>query len=202
MPALRIAVDAAFEVTARGMRRWPDPHPDRQVADEEYSRLTDPAKWRIVGARVDAWATALGDLAIATVERDAAAEWAHRPGATISRTDVISPGAAGALTISVGRTVLGGVLIGVGAPADWLALVPDCGCDACDSGSAAELDVVDTWMTAVASGTLRRLRRGTSTVTIADGIRSGSGTSRVDIAHVLADPRGWDELAGTPWLDG
>src|SRR5690606_38111019 len=45
---LRRAVDAAFARTSRGMRRWDDPHPapERLVANEEYSRVTDPARWR------------------------------------------------------------------------------------------------------------------------------------------------------------
>ena len=66
---LLAAVDVAFAVTGRGLTPWPDPHPDRSPLDEEYSRLLDPAKWRIIGARAEAWLVALVDSALAVVER-------------------------------------------------------------------------------------------------------------------------------------
>src|SRR4051794_31632987 len=55
------AVDAAFAFTGRGLLRWADPHQARSPRDEKYSRVTNPAKWRIVGARADAWLVALAD---------------------------------------------------------------------------------------------------------------------------------------------
>jgi len=56
---LERAVDVAFADTARDLAPWPDPHPDRMPLDEEYSRVTDGAKYLIIGARLDAWLTAL-----------------------------------------------------------------------------------------------------------------------------------------------
>jgi hypothetical protein len=72
---LLASVDAAFEVTRVGLVLWPDPHPDRSPLDHEYSRTTDPNKWRIIGARADAWLVALVEASLATVERDAAVDW-------------------------------------------------------------------------------------------------------------------------------
>jgi hypothetical protein len=41
---------------------WPDPHPERaSPQDEEYSRLTDPGRYRIVHARARTWAAVLED---------------------------------------------------------------------------------------------------------------------------------------------
>jgi hypothetical protein len=57
------AVNAASEETGRAFTSWPDPHRDRSPFDEEYSRLTDPTKWRVIGARADAWGRALVDIA-------------------------------------------------------------------------------------------------------------------------------------------
>jgi hypothetical protein len=61
---LLAAVDAAFAVTGRGLIPWPHPHPDRAPLDEEYSRVLDAAKWRIIGARAEAWLVALVDAAL------------------------------------------------------------------------------------------------------------------------------------------
>ena len=62
---LRAVVESAFAVTGRGLARWPDPHPDRSPLEEEYSRVSDPAKWRLVGARADAWCRALVETGLA-----------------------------------------------------------------------------------------------------------------------------------------
>lgn len=201
------AVDAAFEVTGRGLAPWADPHPDRSPRDEEYSRLEDPAKWRIVGARAEAWMVAAVELGLATVERRAAVEWRKQPGTIISRTDRVIPLAPGALPLVVARSRLGdvddaGVTLGVGDPAICVALFPDCGCDACDSGSQDVLDDLDTYVLSVVSGAFRRLSSGDQEITVIEGgRRSASGTSALpDVAAVLADPTGWDDLSGASWL--
>jgi hypothetical protein len=93
------AVDAAFEVTGRGLRRWPDPHHDRPPLDEESSRTTDPRKWRIIGARADAWLLALDKAWAAIVERDTTIRWREPPGTVISRADRLVPYVTGALPL-------------------------------------------------------------------------------------------------------
>jgi hypothetical protein len=85
---------------------------------------------------------------------------------------------------------------------------PDCGCDACDSGSQDELDRVDWGFRAVVCGSFRRLARGSTTITA--GVEPGLswGTSGPDAPHpgraeveaALADPVGWAELSGRPWI--
>jgi len=53
-------VEAAFAETGAATPGWPHPHPgDVRPAEEEYSRESDPAKYRILGARVQAWSRAL-----------------------------------------------------------------------------------------------------------------------------------------------
>ena len=180
-PELLTAVELAFEITGRGLRPWPDPHPDRSPLAEQYSRLLDPAKWRIIGARSDAWSKALTDNGVAVIERDVSVDWQDPPGPAITRTDRIVPVAAGALPIVVARSRLddiddAGVVLGVGHPSVLVALFPDCGCDACDSGSQDELDHLDRHMLGIVAGRFRRLtRRGRQITTIdADG-SSGSG---------------------------
>jgi hypothetical protein len=103
------AVDAAFEITGRGLASWPDPHPDRSPLDEEYSRVVDPYKWRIVGARADAWLAAAAQLGLAALQPHAQVQWAARPSTAISRTDRAVPHAAGALPLVVARSRVGDV---------------------------------------------------------------------------------------------
>jgi Family of unknown function (DUF6226) len=204
---LLTAVDTAFAVTGRGLVPWPDPHPDRTPRDEEYSRLLDPAKWRIVGARAEAWIAAVIDTGLAVVERGAAIRWRDQPGTVISRADHVGPFAAGALGVVVARSRLGevddaGVTLGVGDPAVCVDWFPSCGCDACDSGSQDELDRLDESLLAVVAGTFRRLSRADRTITVI-GEHRWQATGRFgrrEVAAVLADPTGWDELTGVSWL--
>jgi hypothetical protein len=233
------AVEDAFARTARGLERWDDPHPppDRVVADEEYSRVTNPAKWRIIGARVDAWIDVLVAADVATVDRDAQVEWDEPPGPILTRTDVLRPTVAGGLPLVIGRSRIdtvddAGVTLGVGLPAAFLHMIPDCGCDACDSGSDAVIEEVDTWLGGIVRGELRHLVRPRSTITvITRDIRQSSFRPELpagdgwqwrpapatddrpgdivparrpgrpfDVDAVLADPVGWREWSGPPWL--
>jgi hypothetical protein len=203
---LLAAVDAAFEITGRGLAQWSDPHPDRSSLDEEYSRLTDPGRWRIIGARIDAWLLALVDAGLAAVEREAAIRWRVKPGTVISRTERLAPAAAGALPLVVARSRLGdiddaGVTLGVGDPANCLAWFPECGCDACDSGSRDELDRLDDHVRSIVSGAFRRLSARDREITVIGKGWSASGKfDRYEIDAIIADPTGWDEVAGTSWL--
>jgi len=205
---LRAAVDTAFVITGRGLRAWADPHPDRLPRDEEYSRLLDPGKWRIVGARADAWLDALAGTGVAVVERNTTVSWREQPGPVISHSDTAVPSAPGALPLTVARSRLGdvadaGVTLGLGDPALCVDWFPDCGCDACDSGSQNELDHFDEHMLIIVTGGFRRLTDGDRTITVfGEHERQASGSFRPgDVARILAEPPpGWDELAGAPWL--
>lgn len=148
MSDLERAVDDAFARTARGLSRWPAPHPDRMPLDEEYSRVLDPAKWRIVPARVEAWCEAAVEVGVATLERDVGVRWAKDSGARYRRTDRLVPRAAGGLTLVLAYSgfdceAVNAVTIAISDPAVAVGLSPDCGCDACDSGSQNELDHLD-----------------------------------------------------------
>jgi len=211
---LLAAVGAAFERTSLGLRRWDDPHAGEMPADAENSRCLDPTKWRIIGARAEAWTIALIDLGHATVERDATVGWRSSGCPAVTRTDVLQPVAAGALSLAVGRSRIedvddAGVVLGAvrdGELVDVVSFLPDCGCDACDWGSQPELDLLDEHIGSVVSGRFRRLTRGESVITVfADGVgaqnlpdarrmrRSG------ELDRILANPTGWHELSGSPW---
>jgi Family of unknown function (DUF6226) len=213
---LRAAVDAAFLQTSRGSSPWPDPYPEpdrASVPDEAYSRLTNPAKWRILGARTDAWLMVLVDAGIAVVERDAAVTWTAQPGPVISHAERAVPVAAGALELVVAHSRIGdvddvGIVLGVGEPAECVNWFPECGCDACDSGSHSELDHLDAHLLGIITGSFRRLSRGKRVITVIGDTgwtASGFPTTARRIGHqleaILAEPRGWNELSGRSWLD-
>jgi Family of unknown function (DUF6226) len=200
------AVDAAFAITGRGLAPWPDPHPDRSPPDDQYSRLTDPAKWRIVGARADAWLTALVDVGLAEAEADAPIRWREPPRTVVARTYRVAPRCDGALPLIVARSGLGsvedaGVTLGAGDPAVCIAWIPDCGCDACDSGSQDALDELDEYVFSVVSGAFRRLSAGGREITVfGGGRRAAGGFGRGEVDAILANPSGWNEVSGTSWL--
>jgi Family of unknown function (DUF6226) len=210
---LEAAVEAAFGQTSRGLAQWPDPHPDHSaVPDEFYSRCTNPAKWRILAARTDAWLVALVDAGFATVERDATVTWTSQPGPVISHSERALPVAAGALELVVAHSRIddvddAGLVLGVGNPAECVDWFPDCGCDACDSGSQNELDNLDNHLRSVVTGSFRRLRDGDRVITVVgDNWRASGLHTRLrrvgrQVEDVLANPGGWDALTGRSWLD-
>ncbi len=200
-------VNAAFRVTARGLEPWLDPNPDRSPEDEAYSRLTNPTKWRIIGARAESWLVALEQTGLATVRRGEPVDWGVRPGPVVTGADLVVPRITQAIPLVVAHSRLGevddgGVVLGVGDPAMPIEQFPDCGCDACDSGSQDELDHLDAHLIGVVSGRFRRFsRRDQIVMTLGDGTSSGSGRRRPPrIEEVIANPRGWDELAGASWV--
>jgi hypothetical protein len=200
-------VDAAFAVTGHGLTGWADPHPDRSPSDEEYSRLSDPAKWRIVGARADAWLIALVETGLAVVDPNAHVHWRMPPRTVVSRAESVTPYVLGALPLIVARSQLGtvddaGVTLGVGDPAVCVAWIPDCGCDACDSGSQDVLDELDEYIFGVVSGAFRRLWSGDREITVIGGERwNASGNfERGEVPAILVDPTGWLVLSGAAWM--
>lgn len=204
---LLAAMRSAFAVTGAAFPGWPDPHEGASPADDEYSRVSSPNRYLILGARVEAWIEALTGLGLAVLERDSAPVWVQAPGPVLSRADRVIPRAAGALPLVVARSRLGdvddaGVTLGVGDPAVCVTCVPDCGCDACDTGSGWELDRLDEYLLGIVSGTFRQLRRGDCMIEVLnDNGWSAQGLRRRDrVDAVLAAPKGWDELSGSSWL--
>ena len=170
------SVDAAFVETGRGLARWEDPHPDRMPLEEEYSRLTNPRKWRILRARAEAWLKALDAGGLAEVDPDASVVWEEQPRVDVVGVQRASPRGSGAIPLTFAWTRFDdaeGVVIGVGDPVVVVELVPDCGCDACDSGSQDVLDVLDEYVLGVVTGEYRRLRRGKRQITVYAGERQG-----------------------------
>ena len=174
------AVDAAFVATGREMAGWPHPHPDRMPLAEEYSRVSNRHKWQILAARAEAWLVALANAGLSEIDSGTEIGWEEPPRLDSNRTYLARPRAADALPLIVCMERLGdmddaGVTLGVGDPAVLLLSTPDCGCDACDSGSQDALDELDEYVLSVVTGSYRRLRRGEREITI---ISEGHRVSR------------------------
>lgn len=204
---LLAAVGEEFEETGRGLVVWPDPHAGRSPREEEYSRVADPGKWRILGARADAWLRALAGAGLAAVERDAAVHWRPVPGTVVSRADRAVPLAAGGLPLVIARSRIdevddAGVTLGVADPAVCISWIPSCGCDACDWGAQGELDQLDDAILAVVRGTFRRLSSGDrQVIVLGDGTWNATNVTSDDVPALLAAPgAGWAEVSGRPWL--
>jgi hypothetical protein len=208
-----------------GLPSWPDPHPGRaSPRDEEYSRVTDPERYRLVHARARVWADRLGDLPGVGVETlaPAALDDAGQLGRFDRGVRLTSP-RPGTLPLLLlehdaplpGRdATLAMLRISVVRPEIELETWPDCGCDACDSGSADLLRAVDRTVGRVVGAPFVVLRReGWQAQWSPDGGSAG-GSGRgprfadaMELCRRLAGgedvrlPRGTEAFVGHPWLD-
>ncbi|MFI1965443.1 DUF6226 family protein [Streptomyces pathocidini] len=180
---LRQAVEEEFAATGAATPPWRDPHPDGAAPlDEEYSRCLNPGKYRILSTRTAAWARALNRLGLAAVEEveNHLAAWRETPVEPLDTTTKLRPARADAVPLVLGTRRLDGVpgtivTLGAGEPAVELTTLPDCGCDACDSGSEALLEELDEYVLAVVTGDLVHVTRGPGTL-----VATGSGWSASD----------------------
>ncbi|CAM2966502.1 DUF6226 domain-containing protein [Saccharomonospora xinjiangensis] len=220
---LRAGVAAAYD--RLGMPSWPDPHPDlASPRDEEYSRVTEPERYRIVHARARVWTECLGavpgievtSLAPAALDEDGHPDRFDRGVRIASR----SPGTVPLFLLETDAPLseregtLAVLRIAVGRPELGLDILPDCGCDACDSGSADLLDTIDDTVGAVIGGPFVMLRGrdwrmwwhpdGSASEGTARGL-SHTGMER--LCRRLADgedaplPRGTEAWVGRSWFD-
>ena len=174
----RLRTEVARRYAALDLPTWPAPHPDgAPPREEEYSRVTDPQRYRIAGARARVWAEVLAEAGAVVVPdpvRGIPLDEAGRAdlAAPVDRALRVAPPACvdGAspwwlLETDVPQDDDGGVLpvlrVAVGAPGQVHALLPDCGCDACDPGSDELLEAVDQAVVhAVGTGVSLRGRHG------------------------------------------
>ena len=235
--------------------------------EEEYSRVTNPQRWEILAVRAEAWLEALTDAGLAEMEPEADVVWQEPPRIDVARTIRAVPRVPGAIPLVVAMTGFEevewpGVAIGAGDPATVLEVIPDCACDACDSGSQDALDVLDEYVLSVVTGAFRKLWRGRQEITVysehhmgwsgfhqrrgsfgrfmggrftaspamltngyytlqaidyqakpkwlnalrrAIAFKSDNGHSRrkerKKLEKILARPKGWHQIHGSPWLD-
>lgn len=208
---------------------WPDPHPDRldrPPGDDEYSRLTDPGRYVVVHARARAWAEELRDVLGARVDRlppppDDGAVGSRRAFDRGVRVTSPRPGTLPLLLLE--RDVREGpqaeplsvLVLAVARPEVEVDTFPDCGCDACDDGSAPLLEALDESIGHVVGGPYVALHAATWGVRWhPDGLRAHSeGARSFDHARLaricrqlvagedVRPPAGTKAFVGRSWLD-
>ncbi|MFT4110465.1 DUF6226 family protein [Propionicimonas sp.] len=208
--SLLAKVDAAFARTGAGTPGWPDPHRGRRPAEEEYSRCLDPGRYHILFARREAWLQVLVAGGVVRAACSPPTEWigALRPRSGLAEEIRLTPVRAGGLSLVLGTTVLDGEPFGIDAAVHaedlgtaYLATLPDCGCDACDSGSSDLLGQLDRTIITVAGGGIVHARRDTAVATLHldGGTCSGDADwSWLNPAH--PPPHGVTRWSGTSWL--
>lgn len=177
---VRRAVAAAWADRPERDISWPDPHPDRDPRTEEYSRVTDPGRYAVVGARARSWVDALVALGLADASP------------VEDGTVRLVPRAPDALPLVVVVRAVDGAPSGVvdllvGDPPTPVDVQPDCGCDACDSGSADLLDAIDDAFVGVLGGGFVLIETARSRiVATADGWSASGPTGEVERAVAAA----------------
>lgn len=228
LAGLQAEVESRYE--RLDLPAWPNPHPLPDTGErdeEEYSRVTEPGRYRIVHARAQAWTSVLEETLGAHAEALAPGP-ATVPGLgqrPFERGRRVDPPRSGVLPLvllerevppSTGDTAaLPVLLVGVAHRDAVVADYPDCGCDACDFGSADLLQAVDETIGAVVGGPYVALRgRGWRAEWHPDGASASGSIARTDfqalqdLCRRLADgesvplPEGTTEVhVGRSWLD-
>jgi hypothetical protein len=203
--ALLPAVDEAFARLRGDLADWPDPHPGgRPAAEEEYSRVTDPERYRLLAARSDAWVEAIVAAGLGEAEQvdPGSVTWAADQHLAPSRTTVVRgrPGTQPVVVALLQDETF--VQVGVGDPVEVIDLQPDCGCDACDTGSADLLDTVDNAFVLALGGGVLVIRDGGRVVRRTLDGWSSSGVSDAErwLDDAAAGRRTDGVVAGEPWL--
>ncbi|MDN5901478.1 MAG: DUF1990 domain-containing protein [Brachybacterium sp.] len=222
-------VETAFAETGEDSPGWEDPHLTavgelRDSREEEYSRCLDPGKYRILWARAEAWTrvlTARGWADAADADDDAGVVWAVEPHVDRYRTTVLHPRRPGAQPLVLARTapdaatgstdltgrdaLVMGLVLGIGEPTVPVSTTPDCGCDACDSGSRDLLEELDRTILSIVDGSFETvLTPGWSSHRTSFGAEGGSSEEDTDLdVTVTAQPwaEGWTPRPLCPAID-
>jgi len=218
---LQAQVASRFELL--DLPSWINPHPNMaSPRTEEYSRVTDPERLRVVHSRARVWAEVLEDVLGAHSETLPSGSIAPDDHAEFDRGIRLTPRQPGALPLlllergvpTLSGDVTSAVLdVGAGDLGILVASLPDCGCDACDSGSSDLLDAVDSTIRHVIGGPFVVLRgkKWRAQWHPGGGTASSEGrgpdfTKVMDLCRRLADgetvrlPRHTKALVGRSWL--
>lgn len=219
---LRARVEAAF--ARLDLPSWPDPHPDRSPRDEEYSRLTDPARYRVVHARARVWADVLREAGARAEALPAGEGAADRPFDRGVRLTVPRPGTLALLLLErdvrdpfrPDAEALPVLDVAVARPDVVVETQPDCGCDACDTGSADILGTLDEAVARVVGGPFVALRGdgwgaqwypdGGSAWSSGEGSAHDQHGARMELCRRLVAgedaslPPGAEAFVGAPWF--
>ncbi|WP_107765380.1 DUF6226 family protein [Nocardioides terrigena] len=210
--ALLRDVDVAFARLRGDLADWPPPRPEGAAPlEEEYSRCEEPERYRLLGVRADAWVETIARTGLGTGAAVDPTEvtWVGEQHLRPRRVTVLQ-GRPGTQPVVVAWAPIDHaddafVLVGVGEPAHVLDRQPDCGCDACDTGSVDLLATLDDAFLLALSGGVHVVREGERVVTRALDGWSASGTFADGeperwLADAAAGRRATGVVQGEPWL--
>jgi hypothetical protein len=198
-------VTRRFDAHPSGGTRWDDPHEHRDISDEEYSRVSEPERYAVVGARARSWIDALEALQLGTARNVEAPPWEYGP--TDARAVLVMPVKTDALSILVvmGSTegIEDQVALGVGDPAVLIDMEPFCGCDACDSGSDNLLTAIDDLLVGIMTGEFLYAEGKDWKLTV--GVNGWSASGSQDFDSLIDKARAGTSIGrlmitGNPWL--
>ena len=152
----------AARYAARDLPCWPAHRPPMDSPrDEEYSRVTDPARYRIVHERARVWTEVLAQLPGVRAESMPPAPLDPDRHLSFDRGTRLTSDHEGTLPLLLlerdaptEEGTLAVLHLAAVEPTVELAMHPDCGCDACDSGSADLLEAIDERVRHVVAGPL------------------------------------------------
>lgn len=210
---LTAAVERAFTTTGAGTPPWPAPRPPMaEPKEEQYSRCLDPAKYRILATRAEAWIRALVELELGDADelRASGDIWRQAPEPhELHRVIRVRPRRAGAVPLVLGFAGFDGVednivITGAGEPAVVLDRAPDCGCDACDDGSASLIEALDEQIRTVVTGALLHVEAPQGPITVrTDGMswagQYGAGRVEKILDEARAGRSPYDVVTGAAW---
>lgn len=161
---LRARVAAGYE--RLDMPSWPDPHPDMEPpGEEEHSRYTGPERYRVVHGRARMWADVLGDVpgvrvvSVPPLDVKGPDRFDRGVRITSSRSGTLPLLLLESdVWLSETEGTMAGLRVSVARPEVSVETLPQCGCDACDSGSADLLEVIDEVISTVVGGPFVALR--------------------------------------------
>lgn len=207
------AVESAFAITGAATPPWSAPRPPMaEPRDEEYSRCLEPAKYRILAARAEAWVSALVELQLGDAEELTTRRsiWRREPEhPSLRRVVRVRPRRAGAVPLVLGFGGFDGVednivVTGAGEPAVVLDRSPDCGCDACDDGSAPLIEAFDDQVRNVVGGTLVHVDAPEGPITVrSDGMSWAGAYDSRRVEEIVREARAgrspYDVVLGAAW---
>lgn len=210
-PDLLLAVDHSFAARAGGTSDWEDPNPRREPAQDSYGRCLDPQKYAIIHERVDAWLDVLGARGVQPISVTPTVAWVDgiRPVTAIAHLTSVGSPKNGTASLELAQTLVDGERFGLdvglsfdGGPTVFVDTVPDCGCDACDTGSADLLDGVDGWFLTVARGGALHARSSDWAITrTVDGSRGwGADADQASLDEDRPLAHGGERWSADPWF--
>lgn len=175
--------------------------------------MTNPGRYALLKARLDAWVEAL-ILGGAAEQRDLAERehpWQDAGPSIVSAVE-LRPARAGAVPLIVGRARVDegddiglGAALAIGSPAHAWGLVPVCSCDACDDGSGPLLEQLDDEFLTVLRGRVLLVVDGERMVRRTQNGWSSTGSFGLDepqlwLDGIVTPEPNWTVVQGDAWL--